>query len=264
MQSAGCPKCGYVRKAADSAPAWQCAACGIAIEKFRAAMAPAAVPAEPPVAMEVVPPRLSIERRVAQSLLDIAMAALFLWCWMRPRAWHPGLPLDLGLLMLMEFFVVHSSIFLVAASGAGVGHRLSTASIVMLFYIPIAGAFAWWHGGWWPVLAFAVLLGSRVATMLAGQGENTFESKRGQYYWICGAGNYILAAILAILLLPLPELGFKFARPPGWSGTWKITPQEVMAWGFLYFAIQAATKLLEKPQWILEWAAQLSTSGRAE
>ena len=29
-----CPKCGYVRKATDVAPDWQCPSCGIAYEKF--------------------------------------------------------------------------------------------------------------------------------------------------------------------------------------------------------------------------------------
>lgn len=260
--ASACPKCGYARKATDTAPAWQCPSCHIAIEKFRAAMAAAAAPTEPPVAMQVVPPPLPFERLLASAAVDIAMAALFLWCWMKPLAWRPTLTADLGLLMLMEFFVVHSSIFLVAAGRANIGHRLSTALIVMLFYIPVAGAFAWWHGGWWPVLGFAALLGSRVATMLAGQGTDTFEHTRGQYYWICGAGNYIIALFLAVMLLPLPELGFRFWRPPDW--TWKIPPQEVMAWGFLYFAIQVVTKLLEKPHWILQWAEQASTSAPAE
>jgi len=45
-----CPKCGYARKPADTAPAWQCPSCGIAYNKFlaeaasQAAGQPAAVP----------------------------------------------------------------------------------------------------------------------------------------------------------------------------------------------------------------------------
>ena len=30
-----CPKCGYARKSTDTAPDWQCPACGIAYNKFR-------------------------------------------------------------------------------------------------------------------------------------------------------------------------------------------------------------------------------------
>jgi hypothetical protein len=39
---APCPKCGYLRKAADTAPAWQCPSCGIAYSKFSDAPAKAA------------------------------------------------------------------------------------------------------------------------------------------------------------------------------------------------------------------------------
>jgi hypothetical protein len=248
-----CPKCGYVRKAGDTAPAWQCPSCHIAIEKFRASLSPAAAaPAQ--AAPAAVPPQLPLGRRLGSALPDLFLAALFLWCWMKPGAWRASLPADLGLLMLMEFFVIHSSIFLVAAGGAGsAGARLTTIALVVFFYMPVAGAFAWWHGGWWPVLGFAALLTSRVATMLAGQGNDAFEAKRGQYYWVNAGGAYILAALLAILLLPLPELGFKFSMPQGWGQTWKVKPHEVMAWGFLYFAVEGALKALERPEWIAQW-----------
>jgi hypothetical protein len=38
-----CPKCGYVRSAADTNPAWQCPKCGIAYAKFGTALAPSLV-----------------------------------------------------------------------------------------------------------------------------------------------------------------------------------------------------------------------------
>lgn len=50
MNPTVCPKCGYARKPADTAPAWQCPSCGIAYNKFQAEAAtqaasqPAAVP----------------------------------------------------------------------------------------------------------------------------------------------------------------------------------------------------------------------------
>jgi hypothetical protein len=206
--------------------------------------------------LEVVPPRLPLERRLGSALPDLLLAGLFLWCWMRPGSWRPTLVSELGLLMLMEFFVVHSSVFLVAAGSAGTGARLTTAAVVMLFYIPVAGAFAWWHGGWWPVLGFAALLTSRVATMLAGQGSDAFEAKRGRYYWANAGGWYIFAALLAILLLPLPKLGFTLRADYVWDRFWSIPPHEVMAWGFLYFAGQGVMKAIEKPQWIAGWDEQ--------
>ena len=253
-----CPKCGYARKATDTAPAWQCPSCHIAIEKFRAAMAqPPPGPAS--MTLDVVPPQLPFERRLGSAIPDLLMAGLFLWCWLKPGAWRPTLAADLGLLMLMEFFVVHASIFL--AAGGSTGHRFSTATFVVLFYVPVAGAFAWWHGGWWPVFGFLALLGSRIATMLAGKGSDDFETRRGRYYWAQGAAMYIVFAMIALWWLPMPELGFKTSTTHVWQKFWLVRPYEVIAWGFFYFGGQAVLKLLEKPEWIFE---PVATSEPAE
>jgi glutaredoxin len=44
-----CPKCRYVRQAADTAPAWQCPSCGVAYEKAGGAGAPALSAANRPI-----------------------------------------------------------------------------------------------------------------------------------------------------------------------------------------------------------------------
>jgi hypothetical protein len=273
-----CPKCGYVRKQADKAPDWQCPSCGIAIEKYlaqqradeevvkkaigaaAASSAAMAVAAAHPATVALVqeehwietPPRLSLERRLGMALFDLVMAGVFLWCWISPAAWRPTLAADLGLLMLMEFFVIHSSMFLVGGSSeGGSGVKITLAFVVMLFYVPVAGAFAWWHGGWWPALAFAWLLASRVATMLAGQGSDAYASRRARYYWANAGGCYI-AFVFVALVLPMPRLGFGWKAQYEWAGYWNIPPQDVMAWGFLYFAAQGLTKLLENPRRIVD------------
>lgn len=272
-----CPKCGYARQASDTAPDWQCPSCGVAIEKYRAlqqadaavvqksieaaagaAAAMSAAAANPVTAALVTqqhwietPPRLPLERRLGAAFPDIALAALFLWCWIAPHAWRPTLAGELGLMLLMEFFALHSSVFLVAGSGeGGTGAKIMVAFFVMLFYIPVAGAFAWWHGGWWPVLAFVWLLGSRVATMLSGQGSDAFEEMRGRYYWGTAGAFYIIGAFAA-LLLPMPRLGFDWKTSYQWPAFWRIPPWEVMAWGVLYFGALGLAKLLEKPEWIV-------------
>jgi hypothetical protein len=265
-----CPKCGYQRKPGDTAPAWQCPSCGIAIEKYRvqnsaadadasnAAMAAAgANPVTATLVREAgwvgLPPRLPFERRFGMAVPDLLTAAVFLWCWLNPGAWRPTLAQELGLIILMEFFVIHSSAFLSAGSGEGTGGaKLMLAFIVMLVYLPVAGTFAWWHGGgWWPVLAFAWLLCSRVAGMFAGQGSDAFESRRARYYWATGGSLYIMCGF-AMVFLPIPQLGFRRHGQFVWEGFWTIPPQEVMAWGFLYFGLNALVKLLEKPEWIAE------------
>ena len=56
MQTAvACPKCRYVRRPADTAPAWQCPSCGIAYAKFQAkrlVVPPKADEAAPPIAFD--------------------------------------------------------------------------------------------------------------------------------------------------------------------------------------------------------------------
>jgi hypothetical protein len=198
---------------------------------------------------DVLRPQLPLGRRLGMALPDLLMAALFLWCWLRPGAWRPTLASELGTVMVMEFFVIHSSMFLVMGAGAQAAARLTTGLLVMLFYLPVAGAFAWWQGGWWPVLAFAWLLSSRVIVMLAGQGSDAFEEKRGRYYWANGGGLYILMIFVA-LLLPVPQLGFANPADFAWSGRIIRPPHEIIAWGFLYFAGQAVMKILERPEWI--------------
>jgi hypothetical protein len=250
---AACPKCGYVRSPQDRAPDWQCAACGIAIAKFQAQAKGETPPAgtEEVLEMRVDPPRLPLANRIGSALPDLVMAGLFLWCWLSPLAWHPKLASELGSLVLMLFFTMHSSIFLTAASGGpqDSGRRLVGALIMLAFYLPVAGAFAYFHGGWTPFAGFAWLLLANVATMLAARGPDDFQSRRMRFYWGSAAGYYILAG-LAIAVLPLPQLGFRNASVD-WPVWWSIDRQNVVAWGLLYFGAMGVTKLLETPQMIL-------------
>jgi hypothetical protein len=237
----------------DAAPAWQCPVCGIAIAKYQASLVQAkglgaAIVAVP----EQTEPGLAPLNRVTAAAPDVATACLFLWCWLAPAAWRPTLASELGLLMLMEFFALHSGMFLGGTASVqreSIGVRLVTAMIVMAFYVPVAGAFAYFHGGWSPFLVFGWLLLTRVISMLAGQGSGEFESKRQRFYWGAGVGYYVVC-IIPVLLLPVPQLGLRNATDLFWDKWWVAKPQEVIAWGFLYFGALAVTKLCEKPEWI--------------
>lgn len=251
--SAACPKCGYVRKENDAAPAWQCSACGIAISKYQAFLTQAKAPGAGFVA---VPGQtrhsLAPLNRVAGAAPDVATACLFLWCWLAPTAWRPTLASELGLLMLMEFFALHSMMFLGGTASVqkeNIGVRTVTALMVMAFYVPVAGVFAYFHGGWSPFLGFGWLLLGRVFFVLAQRDSGEFESKRRRFYWGAGVGHYIVFGFVAILL-PMPQLGFRRAADVFWDKWWALEPQVVIAWGFLYFGAMAVTKLCEKPAWI--------------
>ena len=251
--SAACPKCGHVRKATDAAPAWECPACGIAIAKYRDSLAQAAARGTTVVAVHGrVDQGVAPMRKIAGAVPDAATAGLFLWCWLAPGAWRTTLASELGLLMLMEFFTLHAGMFLGGTASVqreGIGVRLTTAAIVVVFYIPIAGAFAFFHGGWSPFLGFGWLLLIRVVFMLAGDGAGEFESRRRRFYWGTGVAYYVMS-VFVVLLLPLPQLGFGRTAGVFWDDWWHLKPEQAIAWGFLYFGALAITKLFERPEWI--------------
>jgi hypothetical protein len=202
-----------------------------------------------PAASAAPQPGLSVFARIVSAAPDIGAAWLFAWCWKNPLAWHPKLTMNLGQIVLMEFFVVHASAFLgaLAISESSRKSKLVASLALLAVYVPVAGGFAWSNNALWPFLAFLWLLFSRIAVALVGRGPDEFEKKRMQFYWGNGVACYIVFAFVAVLL-PIPAFGFATARVP-WSG-WQIAPQQVICWGFLYFSALAAIKLLESPRWI--------------
>jgi len=76
-----CPKCRYARRATDTAPAWQCPACGVAYNKFQAGVAQVKAKAKqvvvPPKAGEAAP-RFTLDGSVwallAANVLALAIA----------------------------------------------------------------------------------------------------------------------------------------------------------------------------------------------
>lgn len=253
-----CPKCGYERKPSDSAPDWQCPACGIAIAKYRAkAVEAQALTAGFKPGLSQL--QLSFPARLASAAPDLALAGLFLWCWYSPVGLRPTLASELGVLMLMEFFVIHSGFFFLAATpdpDSGMTARVFGVLFVVLgFYLVVGGAFIFFHGGWWPALALGWLMLSQFLSVLVTRGPPDFAKKRQVFYWANGAGYYIVFGFVAVLL-PMPQMGFGSRRGHGyiWDSWWSIPPQEVMAWGFLTFGALAVTKLLERPEWIEQHA----------
>lgn len=75
-----CPKCTYKRTAADTAPEWQCPACGVAYSKVMKATVPA--PVAPAITSMVEPSRGSNLWRIAIILVAIVVAG---WWWSAHR-----------------------------------------------------------------------------------------------------------------------------------------------------------------------------------
>jgi hypothetical protein len=70
-----CPKCGHIRTAADTAPAWQCPACGVAYNKYGAYLAREQARAAAPAGAAATPAARSADRSV-WTLLAVNAAIL--------------------------------------------------------------------------------------------------------------------------------------------------------------------------------------------
>jgi hypothetical protein len=171
---------------------------------------------------------------------------------MSPRGWRTPLLEPLGTVMLMQFFVIHSNIFLISTVGqeeAPASARAVAALIIMAFYVPVAGAFAFFYGGWWPFWTFAALLVGRVISALAATGSGAYQAKRLRFQWANDAGFYVLAGLI-VAFAPMPGLGL---RDHARIGSWLISPGNVMAWGVLSFGAAGVAKLVEQRTWIEDW-----------
>ena len=120
---------------------------------------------------------------------------------------------------LIEFFAIHSGFFILGASAFGF------ALVAAAFYVLVGGAFVYFHGGWWPLVALTWLLLSQALSVLVARGPDDFARKRQIFHWANGGGCYILFGFVAVLL-PMPQLGFGSRRGQGyiWDSWWSIPP----------------------------------------
>ena len=191
--------------------------------------------------------RASLPRLFA-ALPDAITAGIFLAAWIAPTLPGPEAVKNLMLTMLIEFIVVHSSAFY---AGISVMDDVSRSKRMLMllgfaaFYMMFIVAFAFAFGSVWPIFAFAWLLLSRFAHLWMHPTQGSRETGRMMMIWAASCATYVLGAI-ATVVLPLPALGLTpdfiaSMHLPG-SGEWIERPQTVLAFGFLYFAVQAWVK----------------------
>jgi uncharacterized membrane protein YecN with MAPEG domain len=186
--------------------------------------------------------------RLLAGLPDAVTAALFLTAWIDPSIPGPEYVKNLMLVMLIEFIVMHSSAFhsVIAADDGDSPIKRSLMLIgLSAFYLAFVAGFALAFDSTWPLFAFGWLFVSRFIHLWIHPAQSGAEGGRMMALWGASALAYLVGA-LATVMLPLPALGItpEFIASmhlPG-SGEWIERPYTVLAFGALYFAVQAWVK----------------------
>jgi hypothetical protein len=220
---AACPKCGYVRKATDAAPAWECPACGIAVAKYVAAHSPQPAPPEAPAApYEVVagPPPVPLPREWNQRRAILAagfapllislqlFAALLFPSAFAGRSWAIDAPMLIG----CELLMMHAGVMMSGVANADGFFRFVGMTILTIVYAGIVYGFARVGQSWWIAINLGALLIVRfVAALHDAQGAGERISR----------GFLTLMFFMVVLMFPIgmakrfPAFGYSpevFAR----------------------------------------------------
>ena len=186
--------------------------------------------------------------RLFAGLPDAITATLFLIAWIDPSIPGPEYVKNLMLVMLIEFIVMHSSAFysFIAADDGDSPVKRSLMLIgLSAFYLTFVAGFALAFDSTWPLFAFAWLFVSRFIHLWIHPAQSGAQAGRMMALWGASAAAYLIGAF-ATVMLPLPALGITpevigSMHLPG-SGEWIERPYTVLAFGALYFGVQAWVK----------------------
>ena len=186
--------------------------------------------------------------RLFAALPDAITASVFLVAWTAPAQLGPDSVRNLTLVMLIEFIVLHSSVFyavIVAADGVARGKRILWLSGLSALYLTFVLGFSLAFSSSWPLFAFGWLFVSRFLHIWTRKSEGIDAGRSMTTIWAAGVGAYLLGAF-ATVMLPLPPLGitpeFIESMHLTGSGEWIDRPYTVLAFGAFYFAVQAWVK----------------------
>ena len=195
--------------------------------------------------------RLSLPRLFAAAP-DAITAAIYLTAWVEPSIGGPETIKNLMLTMLIEFVVIHSSGFYagIAALDIGAYKRLLMLAGLGAFYMIFILAFARAFHSTWPIFAFGWLFVCRFFHLWLRPAQTEREVSGLMGLWVVSVITYIIGA-MATTVLPLPALGitpeFTASMQMAGSGEWVQRPYTVLAFGTLYFAVQAFAKYKATP-----------------
>lgn len=183
------------------------------------------------------------------ALPDFGFAGAFLLTWLAPRTLGDQAVTRLMLVMLLEFIIIHSSVFMgnVILSPAAKVPRSVGILVLGLFYSIFAGAFSLAFRTWWPFGTFWLQTGNRMLSVVTGQPDSNARALLKKS-WVVSIMLY-LGCCFVTVVPPVPALGITPAvvaslHLPG-EGLWITEPQRVIAFGFLYFALTGWSELFD-------------------
>lgn len=186
--------------------------------------------------------------RLLAATPDALTALAFALAWTRPDLFGAQHIRDLMLVMLIEFLVVHSSGFYAGILALGdLGRARLTLMYLALaaFYMLFILAFSLSFDSTWPLWSFGWLMLSRFAHLWLAPADTGKEVGRMMGLWAASVAAYLFGAF-ATVMLPFPALGITPAVIASLhlsgSGEWIEQPYTVLAFGFIYFGIQALIK----------------------
>lgn len=182
------------------------------------------------------------------ALPDFALSFVFLAAWISP-AWFTEKMVSWCLLvMLLEFFIVHSAGFagFVMTSRQPPGRKALAMLGLGAFYTLMIGALSASFRSWWPLASFWGLMGNRLLGGLLGRTTAPADRMFVMTSWAASVFFYIVFVFVTILG-PVPALGITpaviAAQEFTSGGLWVEEPHRVVAFGVLYFFATGVAEL---------------------
>jgi hypothetical protein len=195
-----------------------------------------------------------ISKNFLSSLPNIALAATFLITWIAPFTFGEKMISDLVIIMIMEFIIIHSSVFMgiIMISTLPKQKKALFLTGIGLFYSLFVAGFSFGFGVWWPFIAFWTLMANKLSAIFLGTVPSEEQKALIGTSWVLGVVCY-LGGVMVTAVIPLPALGITAeviaAQEFEGSGSWIDEPQTALAFGFLYFSAVAFTEYKAK-QWL--------------
>lgn len=196
-------------------------------------------------------PRAShAHRALFAALPDLGLALAFLVTWIRPATLTEAFVRQGMQIMVIEFIVMHSSALMFGATQIGTTPRRKALFVggMSAFYLLFAAGFAASFRSWWPLLAFGALTANRLLTVLLGAAPGGLEKLLALKAWVVSLVTYLLGSVVtAIPDIPRFGLTREVADRLGFTsgGVWETEPWRVMAFGALYFGVQALSQAVD-------------------